>query len=525
MTPSRATFEWWRDRPWLVALLWLLPAAVLPVVPIDETRYLSIAWEMHRTGDLFALTLNGQPYMDKSPLLFWLVNVAWSLLGVSTLTARLPVIVCAVGSVATVVAIARQMHHRDPVAAGWIMLPFVVFGAFTPIAMFDVPLVCFVALGLLGIVISAQGSRWRGCAVILVAASLGLLMKGPVYLLHLAGPLALVRWWHAGPLERPVSMAFGIAACIVIACVPLGAWAVTSALRLNGVPVIATLAHQSVGRVTESFAHRRSALWYLPWVIPFLLPWTFLWRWRRLWANRRRVIETRIGRLGIAASLPAFVAFSLISGKQIHYLLPLLPGMALLLAEFYAADEAFLSHRRVWIVLVVTAVAWAWPVANAVIGMRGNATWYVAALMSAVLLTLGAWAVRHLRTAKDSEKLPASSLASLLAVISAVLLIGTHVKAHMDPQELADAVSDLQRRDIVVVAVSDEPGMVTYLARLPKPLPIVANTKAWAASHPQGLALVHASRGEPPDFVQTPITLADGWEGIVPASRLREVHP
>lgn len=211
--------------------------------------------------------------------------------------------------------------------------------------------------------------------------------------------------------------------------------------------------------------------------------------------------------------------------KQIHYLLPLLPGMALLLAEFYAADEAFLSHRRVWIVLVVTAVAWTWPVANAVIGMRGNATWYVAALMSAVLLTLGAWAVRHLRTAKDSEKLPASSLASLLAVISAVLLIGTHVKAHMDPQELADAVSDLQCRDIVVVAVSDEPGMVTYLARLPKPLPIVANTKAWAASHPQGLALVHASRGAPPDFVQTPITLADGWEGIVPASRLREVHP
>lgn len=521
-----ATDRWWRDRPWLVAFLWIVPAAVLPVVPIDETRYLSIAWEMRRSGDLLGLTLNGQPYMDKSPLLFWFVNVAWTLFGISTVVARTVCIACAAATVATMSAIARRLGHVDPAAVGWIMLPFVVFGAFTPIAMFDVPLVCFVALGLLGLVTWVQERRLHGAVLFFVAASLGLLMKGPVYLVHLAGPLALLRWWHGRPLERPGRLTAGIIVCVLLACVPLGAWAIVSAMRLDNVPVVETLAHQSVGRVAESFAHKRNALWYLPWVMPFLLPWTFLLRWRRLWANRPHLKGDRMARLGVAASLPAFVAFSLISGKQIHYLLPLLPGIALLLAALDADESGVLSYGRIRIVLAVTALAWAWPVANAIIGMHGNPTWYVAALASAAMLSVGALATRHLRGASaESDKLRVASFAGVLALISAVLLVGTHLKAHMDPQELADTVKDLQRRGVSVVAVDDEPGMITYLARLPRPLPRIANAEAWATSNPRGLALVHASRGEPPAFVLTPITLADGWEGLVPASRLHEVHP
>jgi hypothetical protein len=37
--------------------------------------------------------------------------------------------------------------------------------------------------------------------------------------------------------------------------------------------------------------------------------------------------------------------------------------------------------------------------------------------------------------------------------------------------------------------------------------------------------LVHAGQGAPPSFVESPILLADGWEGLVPAPHLNEVHP
>ena len=38
------------ERPWMWALLWGLPIVATlvyrPVLPIDETRYLSVAWSM-----------------------------------------------------------------------------------------------------------------------------------------------------------------------------------------------------------------------------------------------------------------------------------------------------------------------------------------------------------------------------------------------------------------------------------------------------------------------------------------------
>jgi 4-amino-4-deoxy-L-arabinose transferase-like glycosyltransferase len=525
MKPLRFSWHALRDRPWWLALIWLIPAWLLPVVPIDETRYLSIAWEMRLTGDPIGLLLNGQPYMDKSPLLFWLINAAWALFGVSTFAARLVGVLFATATVATVVAVGRRLGQRDPALAGWFMLPFVVFGAFAPVAMFDVVLLSFVALGMLGLVEWVQGRHRYGAAIFFAAAVLGLLAKGPVYLLHMLGPLVLIRWWHATPLARPWRLATGIGVCMVIACVPLTAWAVQSAARLHGVGILETLTHQSVGRVTQSFAHQRNVLWYLPWVIPFLLPWTLLLRWRRAPAVLRRTLATAGGRFGVAATLPAFLAFSLISGKQVHYLLPLVPGMALAFSSMHEQSVGVFSTRRAWVFLAAAAAAWAWLTANAVLGMRGNAHWHVAALLSAVLLLLGAWVVRRCSSRDDGEAVRAASFAALMALASAVLLVGVHMAARMDPRELARTIRDLQQRGVMVAAVDDEPGMVTYLARLPKPLPRIVNAVAWADAHPGGRALVHAARGAAPPFVVAPVTLADGWEGLVPASDLPGVHP
>src|SRR5512146_2044324 len=74
-------------------LLLLLPIALfLPAMPIDETRYLSVAWEMRLSGDFLLLHLNGAPYSDKGPLLFWLINVAWMFAGPSVWIVRLGVL-------------------------------------------------------------------------------------------------------------------------------------------------------------------------------------------------------------------------------------------------------------------------------------------------------------------------------------------------------------------------------------------------------------------------------------------------
>ncbi len=60
---------------WLAAGLVLI--FTMPLLPIDETRYLTVAWEMRQSGHWLLPTLNGEPYSHKPPLLIWLINLAW----------------------------------------------------------------------------------------------------------------------------------------------------------------------------------------------------------------------------------------------------------------------------------------------------------------------------------------------------------------------------------------------------------------------------------------------------------------
>src|SRR3990167_10507470 len=77
----------------LVAALWLVLVAVAlylrPLFPIDETRYVAVAWEMWLRGDFLVPHLNGQPYSHKPPFLFWMFQLGWGLFGVNEWWPRL----------------------------------------------------------------------------------------------------------------------------------------------------------------------------------------------------------------------------------------------------------------------------------------------------------------------------------------------------------------------------------------------------------------------------------------------------
>ena len=84
----------------------------------------------------------------------------------------------------------------------------------------------------------------------------------------------------------------------------------------------------------HSFAHARPLYWYVPFVPLILLPW-FAWprAWRSLGALRRGPPDSGV-RLCAVWILGLFVVFSLLSGKQVHYLLPVVPATALIVAAF-----------------------------------------------------------------------------------------------------------------------------------------------------------------------------------------------
>jgi 4-amino-4-deoxy-L-arabinose transferase-like glycosyltransferase len=327
----------------MAAAVWLVllgvALATRPLLPVDETRYLSVAWEMWQRGDFLVPHLNGSPYSDKPPLLFWLIHAGWWAFGVSETWPRLVPPLFALANLGLTAAIARRLWPGREEIARWaplVLVSSLLWAVFTTLVMFDMLLTSFTLLGILGVLLAWRGAV-AGWLLVALALGLGVLSKGPVILLHVLPVALLAPWWMTAHAPARWWRWYGALALAVLlgAAIAL-AWAVPAA-RVGG----PRYAHdiffgQTAGRVANAFAHRRPLWWYVPILPLVLLPWV-AWpaAWRALDAIRRGAGDT--GTRCCAAWLAVvFLALSLISGKQMHYLLPLFPAAALLLGRALA---------------------------------------------------------------------------------------------------------------------------------------------------------------------------------------------
>ena len=61
-----------------------------PLIDVDETRYVRIAQEMLNSHNFLTPTINGEIFLEKPPLFFWLEDISFLIFGVSEWSARLP---------------------------------------------------------------------------------------------------------------------------------------------------------------------------------------------------------------------------------------------------------------------------------------------------------------------------------------------------------------------------------------------------------------------------------------------------
>ena len=61
-----------------------------PLIDVDETRYVRIAQEMIIANNFLTPTINGEIFLEKPPLFFWLEDISFILFGFSECAARLP---------------------------------------------------------------------------------------------------------------------------------------------------------------------------------------------------------------------------------------------------------------------------------------------------------------------------------------------------------------------------------------------------------------------------------------------------
>ncbi|AGT10293.1 ArnT family glycosyltransferase [Paracoccus aminophilus] len=316
----------------IFAVMAVLGVWLRPAMPIDETRYLTVAWEMRLHHSWIVPHLNGEIYGDKPPLLFWLINLVWAVTGPSEFAGRLVAPAFGLGAIWVTSRLGRALYPTRPELGGYAALALAGMGGFAFFAgltMFDAMLTLATALGVLALVHAARTPAeaprsWLPWAGYGAAIALGVISKGPVILVHLVPVGLALPFWGGMPLKAAFK---GVGLGVLIALGLVLLWLVP-ALLLGGADYRQEILWtQSAGRVVSSFAHQKPWWFFVP-LLPLL---AFPWIWSLgFWKNLRLIGPMPVWIVATVA------IFSLISGKQTHYLVPMLPAVALIAAPAIA---------------------------------------------------------------------------------------------------------------------------------------------------------------------------------------------
>jgi 4-amino-4-deoxy-L-arabinose transferase-like glycosyltransferase len=472
-----------------------------PLLPVDETRYLSVAWEMWLRGDFIVPHKNFAVYVDKPPMLFWLMHAGWAVFGVNEWWPRLIPTLAALASLLLTGRLAAALWPAAPRVARlapWLLASMLLWQAFTGAVMFDTLLTMFALVTLNALVAPPLGrARWAWFAV---GIGGGLLTKGPVILLHTLPAALMAPWWQpaaAGGRQRDWwrwygSLLLGVLGGAAI----LAAWLGPAIGRAGPSYAVGIGYHQTADRLVHSYSHRRPWWWYLQLAPALALPWT-LWPPLYRGLGRLRGVHDAGLRFCLCASVPAFVMFCLISGKQAHYLLPLLPPLALLGARAIdGTSDAARPHDGWPLALLLGACALALLLLPQALPQRA----WLAQIPSYVAATLTAAALLLLAVGRRPA-LPATYAAGLVFVLAFAGFYGGVMQALGPRYDLATAaarVAQAQAAGVPVGYLGSYHAQFSFLGRLQQPLAELRGSQlaGWIGAHPDAYLAVECD-GEP----------------------------
>jgi 4-amino-4-deoxy-L-arabinose transferase-like glycosyltransferase len=372
----------------LVLALLVFRLGAVPLVGPDEPRYTRVAVEMHRAGEWVRPTLRGEPWLEKTPLFYWLAGGAFAVLGETEAAARVPSVLAALLLVgATALFGARLYGSAAGLHAGFVagtsLLPF----AYARAASMDMLLAATVTVAIGFASLRVLGIAGR-LAIVAAAAAAGLatLAKGPLGLLLpilvVGGYVVATREWR---FVRELLAPRTIAAFVVVAA----PWYV-AILRDQGRHFLEVFVlNHNVQRFTSTVHNHPGALWYyLPVLLAGLVPWAGLAVPGLVRCAPRASRRDLLVLLWLGLPL---VFFSLAGSKLPGYILPCVPPLAILMGR--AADRLITEPRTPERMLSSRVVALVGLVLAALLAAAPAALWRIQDPLWRSAIPLGVWAV------------------------------------------------------------------------------------------------------------------------------------
>lgn len=511
----------------LWAFLVILGLSSRSFFPIDETRYATVAWNMWLNGDYLVPTLNGVAYSHKPPLLFWLMNLGWAVFGVNDWWPRLIPSLFALASVFITRKIATLLWPDETAIkdnASLILIGSGLWVVYSTALMFDMMIAFFTVLGIWGLLLAQKQHTLKGWLVFTLAIGGGLLAKGPTVLLQLLPVALLAPFWHQNTNQTLTAKNWFLPILVAVlggAVIAL-AWAIPAGLHGGSVYQHDIFWGQTADRMVNSFAHKRPVWWYLT-ILPLLLfPWLLLGSfWRGLFKSKPIWNEFGL-RFCLAWLIPVFVAFSFISGKQVHYVLPIFPAFALIIARCISLQNG--TVKLDYLPIAITYLA----IGSVLLFLPHYAKSHSISVenWANLPLWLGFFAIAlgiflYFYPKKSiSNALSALSICSVLLIaISMFVLIHTAGDAY-DVRPISYKVKALETENIPVAYLGKYAGTYDFVGRLKQPPDNVdaGSVLPWFEAHPNGQVIAFFERKNKPSQAE----FSQAYKGKVIAVLNRE---
>ncbi len=485
-----------------------------PIWIIDETRYLSVAWEMWDKGSFLVPLLNGEPYHHKPPFIFWLVHLNWSLLGVNETSIRFIPMLFGFGTLMLAYKLYLTLWKEDTQGAKntiLILAGTLIFTFYNSLFMFDIILTFWVFVGVFGIVQAIEKETLLSFVLISLSFGFGILTKGPVILVHLLPLLLLASYWSSQKVDKRFYFKFFFAFLGGVAIAL--SWAIPAGIAGGEAYQHAIFWGQTADRMVNSFAHQRGIWWYLALLPLLLFPWSFH---KSFYTSLKQTTMDDGLKMLLVWMLSALLIFSFISGKQVHYILPEIAAFSLFCARVLTTTDPHMKNYTRSIGYTYLFFAMVFAIAPFV--TPKSITFpldHTAFLVSAFLLfALGIYLLKKNFTLQNNA-IKVMALSIIVPVFAIHFSIHNFLAAQ-DISRFSQKISSLQEKGIRVAHDKKYHDQFHFLGRLHDPIVVLASKEKIAKfirNHPDGMIITYRRKKNMHKIDQNLITDKTSFKG------------
>ncbi len=353
---------------WLLAFICVWSGlGAYGVLNNNEGLYAQISFDMQTSGDLrhwIIPHLNGLPYMEKPPLLYWLTAIAFQIFGYAEWVVRLIPTLAGLICVGVILNFGRRIFR--PAVGRLAALMFISGLAVMIISrtlVFDMLLTAFLTSALLFAWLFLIQNQKRDCRIAIACLAFAVLAKGFVALILFG--LVVMSWivfLHGRfSWKEAVKWLDPVAFCLfAVITVP---WLVAASWVEPIFPWFYFVNEHILRFLGLRLPHDYySGPWwyYLPRMIIYLFPWSFLVpmaflaKWKSLSHDERHEL-TMLRKMLFLGWLVPLLFFSVSSAKANYYLIAVMPFAALHLALLLEQSH-FLEGKLNMILGIVIAL-------------------------------------------------------------------------------------------------------------------------------------------------------------------------